>query len=268
MTRFRPHTRRVLPATWLLALVGLLAWALGAGCSLKNPHPIGTLERARFWNEHEHFQEAADAYEIFVRQNPTDSLAARAQYEKALAYMQIGEYPLAAVEFQILAQDYPTDPLVEDALFREGECYYFQVGRLERDVTPAYEARLHWLEFSRRFPDSRHLPEVREYMQEIADLFVRKQLRAVSIYEQLRRHEAAAIVLDRILEEEPTSRLLDQVLWKRGQAAERLEDPRGARRAYRRLLDEYPDSPLAAQARTALAALPAPAEASEASPGT
>jgi len=240
---------------WLATLVALTTLLAVGGCSLKNPHAIGSLERARFWNEHEHYQEAADAYEVFVRQNPTDEQAPQAQFEKALAYMQIKEYPLAAVELQILAQDHPTSPLVEDASFRQGECYYFQVGRLERDVTPAYEARLHWLEFARRYPTSRYMPEVRRYMQEIADLMVRKQMRAVEIYTHLRRPDAAALVLDRILEDEPAASILDEVLLKRAQMARRLDDPEAAVAAYRRLLDEFPESDLRAQATAGLADL-------------
>jgi len=252
LNRFR-HRRSILAGAWLLTM-GLM---FVAGCSLKNPHAIGTLERARFWNENEHYQEAADAYEIFVRQNPTDTLAARAQFEKARAFMDLKEFPLAAVELQILAQDYPTSPLVEDALFHEGECYYRQVGRLERDVSPAYEARLHWLDFSRQYPTSQHMPAVREYMQQIADLMVRKQLRAVEIYGQLRRHKAQSLVLDRILEDEPTSTILDEVLLLRAEVAVRLDDPATAREMYQRLLAEHPDSLLREQAQRAVAELPA-----------
>lgn len=254
MTR-RQLNRRRLSGGRLVALAALVAVMAGGGCSLKNPHDIGSLERARFWNEHEHYQEAADAYEVFVRQNPTHELAPQAQFEKALAYMQIKEYPLAAVELQILAQDHPTSPLVEDASFRQGECYYFQVGRLERDVTPAYEARLHWLEFARQYPTSRYMPEVRRYMQEIADLMVRKQMRAVEIYTHLRRPDAAALVLDRILEEEPAATILDEVLLKRAQVARRLDDPDAAAAAYQRLLAEFPESSLRAQATAGLADL-------------
>ena len=249
-----PVSRGPILAAWLLGLGGLLAVAVGCGTS--NPHALGTYERGRFWVEHEKYQEAADAFEVFVRQNPTDSLAARAQFAKARAYMAVGEYPLAAVEFQILTQDYPTSDLVEAARFHEGECYYFQVGRIERDVTPAYEARLHWLDFARAYPTSEYMPQVRQYMQEIADLLVRKRLRQVQVYRQLGRWDAVALALDRILEEEPTSQIIDRVLWQRAQVAERLHDPDTAATMYRRLVAEYPDSERRDDARERLADLP------------
>lgn len=240
---------------WLLCLAALAA--LAAGCGTSNPYALGSYERGQFWLEEEQYQQAADAFEVFVRQNPTDSLAARAQFEKALAYMEIAEFPLAAVEFQILTQDFPTSDLVEAARFHEGECYYFQVGRIERDVTPAYEARLHWLDFARTYPRSEFMPRVREYMQEIADLLVRKRLRAVQVYRQLDRWDAVALSLERILEEEPTSQLLDRVLWQRGQVAERQEEPETAVTMYRQLIDEHPDSEWRDDARERLEELSA-----------
>ena len=245
------HGRRT--AVFLLApIVWALTGQLFSGCSLSNPHTSGTFERGLFWFENGRYQDAADAFGIFVRQNPTDTLAAEAQFKKAKAYMQMGEYPLAAVEFQILVKDHPVSPLVEDALFHQGECHFFQVGRVERDVTPAYEARLHWLEFSRRYPQSRFMPKVRAYMQEITDLMVTKRLQRIRVYRQLGRWEAVAISLDRTLQEEPSSGLLDEVLWQRARVAERLEQPDVALAMYRRLVADFPQSSYLNRAESAL----------------
>ncbi len=234
--------RAPVTAAWLASLAICLALAGGTGCGASNPHPVGTYERGMYWQEREHYQEAAEAFEIFVRQHPTDSLAAKAQFEKAISYMYIKEYPLAAVEFQILTQDFPVSPLVEDSRFYEGECYYFQVGRIERDVTPAFEARLHWMDFARMYPTSEYMPQVRAYMQEISDLIVEKRLRAVKVYRQLGRWEAVGISLDRVIEEEPTSSFTDLVLYERGRAAEKTEELGRAEQVYRRIVDEFPDS--------------------------
>jgi outer membrane assembly lipoprotein YfiO len=236
-----------------------VAGALAAGCGTKNPYAPGTFERAVHFEEHDSYQFAADAFGAFVRQNPADSLAAEAQYRKALAYLELHEYPLAAVELQILQKDFPNSPLVEDAMFREGEAYLAQVGRLERDITGAYNARDHFRKFARLYPDSPHLPAVNAHLTEISDLVVRKRLQAAQVYRQLDRWEATSITLGHILDEEPESALLDQVLLQRAEAAIHIYDPATARAMYSRLLTEYPDSPLAARARDGLAALgPAP----------
>ena len=166
--------------------------------------------------------------------------------------MSMEEYPLAAVEFQILRKDYPTSALVEDALFEEGKAYLFQVGRVERDITGAYEARLHFLDFSQKYPGSRHMPEVVGYMQEISDLMVRKRLEQVRVYEQLKRYEAIAVVLDDVMEAEAASSLIPEVVWKRGRVAERLGDPDKAAAMYQRLIDQYRDTDYGPRAQKAL----------------
>jgi outer membrane assembly lipoprotein YfiO len=252
MTHAGQQARATSATIWLLTLVACLLASLSSGCGASNPHPAGTFERGQYWLERGRYQDAADAFGVFVRQNPTDSLAAQAQFEKARAYQRNREYPLAAVEFEILVKDFPISPLVEDALFHQGECYYFQIGRIERDVTPAHEARLHWLDFARRYPNSRFMPQVRQYMQEIADLMIRKRLQRIDVYRQLRRWDAVALSLDRALQEEPSSRLLDEVLWRRGQVAERQGDSAVAIAMYQRLLHEFPASVHHGRAQSAL----------------
>ncbi len=222
------------------------------GCGARNPHPVGSYERGVFFAEQGKDVEAVAALESYIRNNPTDSLTAEAQYLKGLTYMEMGEYPLAGVEFQILRKDYPTSSRVEDALYQEGVAYLYQVGRVERDITGAYEARLHFLKFSQEFPDSGHMPQVVEYMAEISDLMVRKRLEQVKVYRQLRRHEAVAITLDDILDKESGSSLIPDVMWERAKAAEKLDDPDTAARMYERLVSEYPDCRYAKGAGKAL----------------
>ena len=155
-----------------------LLWMLSvmAGCGASNPHPVGSYERGVFFAEQGKDVEAVAALESYIRKNPADSLTAEAQYLKGMTYMEMGEYPLASVEFQILRKDYPTSVRVEDALFQEGVAYLEQVGRIERDITGAYEARLHFLKFSQEYPNSPRMPEVVAYMAEISDLMVHKRM--------------------------------------------------------------------------------------------
>lgn len=237
-----------------LGCVGLLLVMI-TGCGASNPHPPGSYERGVFFAEQGKDVEAVAALESFIRGNPTDSLAAEAQYIKGLTYMDMNEYPLAAVEFQILRQDYPTSARVEDALFQEGVAYLEQVGKVERDITGAYEARLHFLKFSQQYPDSERMPEVTAYMEEISDLMVRKRLEQVKVFKQLHRYEAVAITLDDVLVEEAGSSYIPEVMWERAKAAEKMDDPDAAARMYERLVSEYPDSRYSGRANKALKSL-------------
>ena len=233
---------RLVAGSWMgMALLLFLLFGL-AGCGAHNPHPVGSYERGVFFAEQGKDIEAVAALESYIRKNPTDSLTAEAQYLKGMTYMEMGEYPLAGVEFQILRKDYPTSNRVEDALFQEGVAYFNQVGKVQRDITGAHEARLHFLKFSQQYPNSPRMTEVVEYMEEISDLMVRKRLEQIKIYKQLKRYEAVAITLDDVLIEESGSSYIPEVMWERARAAEKLDDPDTAARMYERLITEYPDS--------------------------
>jgi outer membrane assembly lipoprotein YfiO len=230
-------------------VIGGLTLAAVSGCSSSNPHPPGSYERGVYYQEKKRCTQAIKAFEVFVRANPTDSLAAEAQYRKARCYLDLHEYPLAVVEFQILRKDHPISPRVEDAYYWEGMAYMSQVGRVERDLTGVEEARLHFLELAQRYPDSEYLPDVRVHMQEMSDMMVRKRLGAVQVYRQLGRYEAANITLDDILTDERNSTLLDEVMIWRAEISRKTGDYETGIAICERLLDEYPDSRFVRRAR-------------------
>jgi outer membrane protein assembly factor BamD len=239
-------------AILLLLFCGLMC---PTGCGTSNPNPSGTFARGLYFTEHGKNQEAVTAMEDFLRRNPTDSLAARAQYLKALSYMKMKEYPLAAVEMKILCKDYPSSELVENASFQEGLAYFLEVGRVERDLSGAYQARTHFQKFLLNYPDSQHVPEVRDILRKISDMIVRKRLGAAEVYLHLGQPAAAGQVLDSLLAEESQSGLLDRVLLLRGKSARKAGQREAAVAAYRRLIEDYPNSPLVSEAQSALADL-------------
>ncbi len=252
--KFNPVQARGLVTIWLAAII-LLTIVFFSGCGAGNPFPSGSYERGVLFVEQEKYPEAVSALEAFVRHNPTDTLASEAQYLKAMSYMDMEEYPLAVVEFQILSKDFPTSARVEDAMFQQGLAYFRQVGKVERDITGAHEARLHFLKFSQLYPQSSHMDEVISTMQDISDLMVLKRLEQAHVFRQLKRPQAVVMVLGEVLKNEANSRLLDRVLWERGQAAAKVGDFALARETYQRLLDDYPESSYKSKANKALARL-------------
>lgn len=245
----------------LLIAVALTAAALlmsAGGCGMTNPYPPGSYERALAYREHDKPHEAVDAYAAFLRRSPTDSLAAQAQFEKAMSYMEVHEYPLAAVELQILRQEYPSSEFVERAVFEEANAYYRQSGRIERDITPALDARLRYQAFIAAYPASPRVEEARERILDISDMVVRKRLKQLSVYERLGRPDAIEVTLDRLIESEPQSRLRPKVMLRRLDLALERDEPDVARALAARLADAYPLTKEAARAAKRVRGLPAP----------
>jgi len=79
-------------------------------------------------------------------------------------------------------------------------------------------------------------------MRDISDLMVNKRLEQVHVFRQLKRYEAVVMTLGLVLEEEANSRLIDRVLFERGEGAIRIADYDTAAEMYERLIQNYPES--------------------------
>jgi outer membrane assembly lipoprotein YfiO len=243
-----PTLRR---STLIISALTLMAAAafLISGCSTANPYSGGSLERAVFFKDEGKDREAAEAFGMFIRRSPTDSMAAWAQLEKGMCYSRLEEYPLAAVEFQILRQEYPVSELVEDAIYQEAHAMLDQVGNIHRDISPAIDARIRFQTYIDMYPMSRHTPGARDALREIGDLIVEKNLNIAKTYRSMGKHKAAAIMLDRMMETEKESKLLDEVYLMRAKAARKLDDRETALTFLDKLLSDFPESDKADEAR-------------------
>jgi outer membrane assembly lipoprotein YfiO len=235
------------PGCW--RWVAVLSLAAAAGCGTPNPYPPGSFERAVRFQERGKLRDAVAALDQFLRRDPPDSVAVEAQRMKAIAYMELKEYPLAAVEWQILRREYPGTEQAVEALYREGLAHLNQVGRLERDITAAGTARGLLRRYVSEWPDGAYAEAAREQIKNISDMFVRKKLGDLEVYRRLGREEAGAVVLDALLDEEPESRLRPRLLLMRASLAREQGEPEVAARFLELLLAEHPDSPEAATAR-------------------
>lgn len=246
------HLRSGIATACLAAALGLTALITG-GCAGTNRLAAASYERALFDHERGHDREAVATIEQFLRRSPGDSLAASAQHLKVLALLKLKEFPLAAVELQILRQEYPTSEYVGESWFLEGVALLRQVGRLERDIAPALEARIRFRRFLDGWPEAPEAAEARAHLVSISDLELQKKLGEAEVYVQLGQPAAAGVVLDTVIAQEKEGRLRPRALLRRAEVALRAHRPEEAVAAWERLVAEHPDSPEAAAARRALA---------------
>ncbi len=225
---------------------------LAAGCAATNPYPLNSWARAKYFADHKKPREATTACDQFLRHSPSDTLAPQAQLLKARQLMELKEYPLAVVELQILRQEYPASDYVPESWLLEGVSLVKQVGRVERDITPAIDARSRFQTFLTLHPDTVRAAEARRYLNEIADLVLRKKLGEAEVFAQLGRYEAAGVILDRALAEEKEGSLRPQVLMRRAQIAVKAKDSAAAASAWREVVASYPESAEARSARDEL----------------
>jgi outer membrane assembly lipoprotein YfiO len=242
----------VLAAGRAAAAVALALAGLAAGCGTTNPYPDGSWARASYFADHGKHREAVDAFDRFLRRSPGDSLADEAQLRKARQLLDLKEYPLAAVELQILRQEYPASEHVPESWFLEGVALVKQVGRVEHDITPALDARSRFQKFLSLDPDSTQAAEARAYLDRIDDILLRKKLGEAEVFRQLGHPEAAGVVLGTALSDTEDGKLRPQVLLRRAQVALKAGDRDAAVSAWEELVASYPRSSEARAARAEL----------------
>lgn len=236
--------RICLTAAWLLLIVGCSGGA-------KNL-PVGSYERGVAEFESEHYFEAIEDLKLFVRRNPTDPKVDEAQYHVGLSRFQDGDYPVAAVEFEILRTDYPNSARVEDAWYMEGLCYRKQVPSIERDQTITEKALGHFRRYLSQFPNGTRRDDAQAQVDELQELLDRKRLAAVQLYQRLGRPKAALVTLKALMGDRSDSKLMPEMLLRAGELSLQLKDDPGARDYFERLVANDPDGEFGQRARRRL----------------
>ena len=232
----------------LSLLVGLVA-----GCS----HPgkglaPGSYERGVAEFEGGRYFDAVEDLKLFVRRNPTDPRADDAQFHIAMARFEDEDYPVAAVEFEILRTDYPNSELVEDAWYMEGLCYVEQVPPIEKDQKVTYEAIDHFERYLREYPQGTRADEAREQIRRLQLHLDQKILAGARLYRRLGRLRAALVTDEVLLTDRPQSELRPQALFFAAEMHEKLGEIDEARAVYRQLQEEFPGHALSERARRRL----------------
>ncbi len=244
LDRVARRAARVWPAVWALCL---------GACATVNRLPAASYERGVAYHQRGQHREAVDTFEQFLRRSPTDSSAASAIKLKALSLMALKEYPVAAVELQILRHDFAGSEEAREAWYLEGLAHWKQVGRVERDVTEAREARTCFRRALAENPDSRVAADARRYLMEISDLMLRKKLGEAEVYAKLEQPAAAVLILGAALEEEQEGSLRPRALMRRAQLALEAGDAATAAACWREVVERHAETPDAQVARRQLA---------------
>jgi outer membrane protein assembly factor BamD len=238
-----------------IGLCLLFLWGtVGCGSPWKDLRP-GSFERGKVAYDDGSYAEAIQDLKLFIRRNPTDERADEAQYYVGKADMELGDYPLAAVEFQILRADYPNSQFFEEAYYLEGMSYVEQVPSIAVDPTVVEQGIAHFTKFLRDFPDGKFSDDARKQLAALRLHMDRKKLEAAQLYERMGQTKAALVTVEVILQEHPDSQLGPDLLFMEGNLALQLDDRAQAREAFSQLVQKFPEHSLAKAAQRKLSKL-------------
>jgi len=200
------------------------------------PDPERKIEIADAFFAAGKYREAGVEYKDFLATFAGHERVDYAQYRLAESYRMDGDYPLAAVEYRILINDYGYSEYVDDAFLLEAVCAFAQAPRVERDQTKTFEARSRVARFLQLFPDSPRRAEGDSLLAVINDRLAEKDYRAADLYISLDVPRAAEIYLDKIVENYAGTEWAALSWYRKGLIHEERGERAEAVRAYGRSL--------------------------------
>ncbi len=145
------------------------------------------------------YYKAIDDFNYVVLNNPGGVNADDAQLYIADSHFEIGEYVVAASEYQRLMSRYPESPLVEQAQYKLGMCFV--------ELSPHYQLQQDYTRkaintlqnFIEEFPNSQYREQITDQIDELREKLAHKMYSNGHLYFVLRQYDSAIIYYDQIL---------------------------------------------------------------------
>ncbi len=125
---------------------------------------------------------------------PYSNFAVLAELAIADVHYKSEDYPEAQVSYQNFVELRPKHPQVDYAIFRTGLSYYNQLpSSIDRDLTLANDAIYSFNDLIKRFPNSSHLIEAKDYRQKAFIMLNEKELYIADFYFKMQNYDSALL---------------------------------------------------------------------------
>jgi len=156
------------------------------------------------------YTEAIEIYRKILDNAPHSDVAAAAQYSLAQAHIGDDDYEAAKSELEKMIKNYPTSQLVDDAAFQVGYVEYLQSADAAYDQEPTANAIAAFRRFVSNFPSSPKVAEAQRYIRELRGRRAESLLKQADFYENIRATKSAEIVYREVIEQYPDTSYADQ----------------------------------------------------------
>jgi outer membrane protein assembly factor BamD len=245
----------------LLALV-----VLAAGCAGSLEPDVATLssnsaqviwEAGQKAAEHKNWATARKYFRRIIDGFPQSELVPAARLGLADAFFSEGGTAnriLAASAYREFLTFYPSHPRADYAQFRVAESYFAQKNPPDRDQTPTHQALEEYQRLLDVYPDSAYVEQARQRIKQCRQTLARHEFDVGYFYQRTRRAYRAAINrFKELLQKYPDYDSIDEVLYRLADALAAAHRPAEALPELARLLEDYPNSARADDARKLLA---------------
>jgi outer membrane protein assembly factor BamD len=198
---------------------------------------------ARKWGD------AIKALDQFTGRFPGDPRVEEARFQLGRAYFENKDFITAAAEMVRLASDYPAGRFAEEARFKTCESYYRLSPRPQLDQEYTRAAIEHCDALIVSFPASAFSAQAEELITDLREKLARKAYLNGDYYFKRKAYDSAILYYEALLRDYPASESAPKALLRLVETYQRLRYAEEMEAARDLLLNNFPDSAEARQAR-------------------
>lgn len=163
------------------------------------------------------YRKAIEYLQNAIYNFPGESMIDSAQYFLAMSYFENEDYALAHTEFNRLALNYPTSAFFESSIFMRALSQYKETpNNPGLDQSALQPAITQFEDFLLDYPESEVAPQVKEYLLKARTRIAKKLYDNAVVYERIRAYDAAATYFQRVIDEYSETTLAAQATFKIG----------------------------------------------------
>ena len=148
---------------------------------------------------------AIEIYKKVVDNAPYGKLADEAQFKLASALKKTERYDEAIAAFQRLIDDFPASKFTDSAKYEMADCAYKASLKPDYDIEPTNKAITAFEEFSRANSSEKLSAEAGKTVQRLKDRSAEKSMSTARFYERQKHYESAVIYYHEVLDKFPDS---------------------------------------------------------------
>jgi len=156
---------------------------------------------------------------------------------------------MAIGEYQRLVREYPNSPLVDDAQYKIGECYYEISPNFRLDQEYTKKAITEFMRFIENYPNSELVSQALEKIRDLNNKLARKDFEAAKQYKRLKEYNAAIIYYDYVIQNFPDSKYVIDAYFHKGECLYELEEYAAAKEIFESFIRLFPNHQLIKDAR-------------------
>jgi len=200
--------------------------------------PVEDFERAMSLYDKKKYDKAVEAFERILFYHPSSEYVDDAQYWLGRTYLERKDYDQAIVEFDYLIRHFPNSIQLEDAFFYRAKAHLLGAPSYEKDLSNLRNAIRFFDEFLTRFPNSKHTDDIRKEILTARNRLAKKELENGKLYGKMKEPEAALLYYEYIIDNYPETESAGEARYRGALIYEKSGRIEKALELYRELLED------------------------------